>query len=110
MATRVLSVLAFNIPGEARPERTLERAEKADQTDEFRESVVGRSEDTGCLSRTWLSTAGCGDDSQVYEKAIEGPIRNVEGVFKKSYECGVRDGLLCGSKRRIQGVVCIRDP
>ena len=49
VATRVSSILAFNIPREARPERTLDRGEKADQTDEFRESALGRSKDTGCF-------------------------------------------------------------
>ena len=50
VATRVSSLLAFYFPREARPERTLDRAEKASQTDEFREPAVGRSEDPGCFS------------------------------------------------------------
>ena len=54
VATRVSSILAFNIPREARPERALDRTEKADQTDEFRESTMGRCEDTRCLGRSWV--------------------------------------------------------
>ncbi len=52
VATRVSSILAFNIPRETRPERTLDRAEKADQKDESRESALGRSKDTGCFGRS----------------------------------------------------------
>ena len=49
VTTRFSSILAFNFSREGRSERTLDRAEKANQTDELRESIVGRSEDPRCL-------------------------------------------------------------
>ena len=49
VATRVSSILAFNIPRETRPERTLDKAEKADQKDESRESAFGGEQRYGML-------------------------------------------------------------
>ena len=70
----------------------------------------GRAKIRDALAELGYRRLDVGGDSQVHEKVSKGPVRNVEGVFEKSFECGVGDGLLCGSKRRIQGVVCIRDP
>jgi hypothetical protein len=41
VARRLSSLLVFNIQWEDRTERTLDRAEKTDQTDESRESAFG---------------------------------------------------------------------